>query len=41
MNKVLELELKISECRQKLADLLESDADNEKIGELNVEMRSP
>ena len=40
MDKVLELELRQSEARQELADLLESDADNEKIGTLNVEMRS-
>ena len=40
MDKVLELELRQSEARQELADLLESDADNEKIGALNVEMRS-
>ena len=40
MNKILELELRQSEARQELADLLESDADNEKIGALNSEMRS-
>ena len=40
MEKILELELKQSETRQELADLLETDADSEKIGTLNVEMRS-
>ena len=40
MDKVLELELRQSEARQELADLLEKDPDNEKIGALNVEMRS-
>ena len=40
MDKVLELELRQSEARQELADLLEKDADNEKIGALNVELRS-
>ena len=40
MDKVLEIELRQSEARQELADLLEKDPDNEKIGALNVEMRS-
>ena len=40
MDKILELELRMSEARQELADLLEKDADNEKVGTLNVEMRS-
>ena len=40
MDKILELELRQSEARQELADLLESDADNEKVGALNVELRS-
>ena len=40
MEKILALELRMSECRQELADLLEKDADSEKIGALNVEMRS-
>ena len=40
MDKVLELELRQSEARQELADLLESDADNEKVGTLNSEMRA-
>ena len=40
MDKVLELELRQSEARQELADLLEKDPDNEKIGTLNVDMRS-
>ena len=40
MDKILELELRQSEARGELADLLEKDADSEKIGELNVEMRS-
>ena len=40
MNKILELELRQSEARQELSDLLESDADNEKVGALNSEMRS-
>ena len=40
MDKVLELELRQSEARQELSDLLEKDPDNEKIGTLNVEMRS-
>ena len=30
----------MSEARQELSDLLESDADNEKVGVLNTEMRS-
>ena len=40
MDKILELELRQSEARQELADLLEKDPDNEKIGTLNMEMRS-
>ena len=40
MNKILELELRQSEARQELADLLEADADSEKVGALNTEMRS-
>ena len=40
MDAVLKLELRQSEARQELADLLEKDPDNEKIGTLNVEMRS-
>ena len=40
MEKILELELRQSEARQELADLLEKDPDNEKIGALNMEMRS-
>ena len=40
MNRILELELRQSEARQELADLLEKEPDSEKIGELNVEMRS-
>ena len=40
MDKILELELRMSEARQELSDLLESDADNEKVGVLNTEMRS-
>ena len=40
MDKVLELELRQSEARQELSDLLEKDPDNEKIGTLNVDMRS-
>ena len=40
MNKILELELRQSEARQELSDLLEADADNEKVGALNSEMRS-
>ena len=40
MDKILELELRQSEARQELAGLLETDADSEKIGTLNVEMRS-
>ena len=40
MDEILELELRMSEARQELADLLEKDADSEKIGELNIEMRS-
>ena len=40
MDEVLKLELRMSEARQELADLLEKDADSEKIGELNIEMRS-
>ena len=40
MEKVLELELRQSEARQELADLLEKEPDSEKIGTLTVEMRS-
>ena len=40
MDKVLELELRQSEARQELADMLEKDPDNEKVGTLNMEMRS-
>ena len=40
MEKILELELRQSEARQELAELLEKDADNEKVGALNTEMRS-
>ena len=40
MDKILELELRMSEARQELAGLLESDADSEKIGTLNMELRS-
>ena len=40
MDEILKLELRMSEARQELADLLESDADSEKIGTLNIEMRS-
>ena len=40
MDEILKLELRQSEARQELADLLEKDADNEQVGELNVEMRS-
>ena len=40
MEKVLELELRQSEARQELSDLLESDPDSDKIGALTVEMRS-
>ena len=40
MDKILGLELRMSEARQELSDLLESDADNEKVGVLNTEMRS-
>ena len=40
MDEILKLELRQSEARQELADLLEKDPDNEKIGTLNVEMRS-
>ena len=40
MEKILELELRQSEARQALSDLLEKDADNEKVGTLNVELRS-
>ena len=40
MNKILELELRQSEARQELADLLEKEPDNEKIGALNTELRS-
>ena len=40
MDKVLELELRQSEARQELAGLLEKDPDNEKVGTLNMEMRS-
>ena len=39
MEKTLEIELKISECRQKLAALLETDAENEEVGTLTVELR--
>ena len=39
MEKTLEIELKISECRQKLTDLLEKDAENEEVGTLTVELR--
>ena len=40
MDEILKLELRMSEARQELADLLEKEPDSEKIGELNVEMRS-
>ena len=40
MDKVLELELRQSEARQELSDLLEKDPDNEKVGTLNSEMRA-
>ena len=40
MDKVLEIELRQSEARQELSGLLESDPDNEKIGALNMELRS-
>ena len=40
MDEILKLELRQSEARQELAGLLETDPDSEKIGELNVEMRS-
>ena len=36
MDEILKLELRMSEARQELADLLEKDADNEKIGTLNI-----
>ena len=39
MEKVLELELRMSECRQEMADLLEKDPESEKIGTLTVELR--
>ena len=37
MDAILELELRQSEARQELVDLLEKEPDSEKIGELNVE----
>ena len=40
MDEILKLELRQSEARQELADLLEKDPDSEKIGELNTELRS-
>ena len=39
MDKILELELRQSECRQELADLLEKDADSEQVGSLTGELR--
>ena len=39
MDKILELELRMSECRQEMADLLETDPDSDKVGELTVELR--
>ena len=39
MDKILELELRQSEARQELADLLEKDADNEQVGSLTSELR--
>ena len=40
MDEILKLELRMSEARQELADLLEKDPDSEKIGTLNSEMRA-